>query len=125
MLLPLGIWVNETIVLDAKATLQTPEATPSVTVQLMPAGALVIVPLPRDAGDGRTVSVAGIDATNPAPTAVVAPELTMIVVVESWPHMLAPTEITTKLMKKLSTEFIRLKRKKPIAASTKPVRTMA
>ena len=44
----------------------------------MPAGALVTVPLPRDAGDGVTLSVAGIDAdVNPTPTVVVVPGTTV------------------------------------------------
>ena len=58
MLPPVGTCVRVTIVLVGNATLQTPEAMPSATVQLRPAGELVIVPPPRDAGDARTVSVA-------------------------------------------------------------------
>ena len=76
MLAALGICVTETTVPLANVTAQTPEATPSVTVQLSPAGALVIVPLPRDAGDGATVSVAACAAdVKPAFTAVTAPEM--------------------------------------------------
>lgn len=79
MLLPPGIWVSVTSVFMANATLQMPDATPSLTVQLMPAGELVMVPLPCDAGDGRTVSVAGMVAANPAPIVVVAPVVTITV----------------------------------------------
>ena len=58
----------------AYTTLQTPLTAPSLIVQLMPAGALVTVPLPCEAGDGVTLSVAGMEAAvNPAPTVVVVP----------------------------------------------------
>lgn len=79
MLPPAGSCVSVTIVLIGSATLHTPEAIPSFTVQLMPAGELVMVPDPRDAGEGRTLSVVGMDAAKPAPIAVVAPDVTMTV----------------------------------------------
>lgn len=72
-----AICVSAAMVFLGNVTLQTPDAMPSFTVQLIPAGALVIVPPPRDAGDGRTVSVVGIVAAKPAPMAVVAPDVTM------------------------------------------------
>jgi hypothetical protein len=60
------------------ATLHTPLNAPLFMVQLMPAGELVMVPPPRDAGDGVTLSVAGIDAAeNPTPTVVVLPGTTV------------------------------------------------
>jgi hypothetical protein len=43
-----------------KLTLHTPLVTLLLIVQLMPAGTLVITPLPRDAGDGVTVRMDGI-----------------------------------------------------------------
>jgi hypothetical protein len=74
MLPPVGICVSVTNVLVGNATLHTPDAIPSATVQLRPAGELVIVPPPREAGDGRTVSVAGMEAMKLAPMAVVPPD---------------------------------------------------
>jgi len=59
-------------------TLQTPVVTPSLRVQLMPAGALVIVPPPREPAVGAMTSVAGIAAAaKPAPTVVVLPGATV------------------------------------------------
>lgn len=67
----------------ANVTVQTPEVTPSLTVQVRPAGALVIVPLPREAGDGATVSVAACAAAvNPAFTDVTAPDTIVVLHVE-------------------------------------------
>lgn len=54
--------------------LHTPLVAPSVIVQLIPAGALVIVALPREVVVGVTVRVAGIAAaTKVAATVVVVP----------------------------------------------------
>ena len=78
--LPAGICDRVTTVLVVKVTLHTPVVMPSFTVQLIPAGALVITPPPRDPAVGATTNVAGIDAAaNPAPTGVVVPETTVAV----------------------------------------------
>ena len=72
--LPSGVCVSVTTTPGAWSALQTPLATPLFTVQLMPTGVLVIVPLPRDAGDGATVSMTGITAAvNAAATVLMAP----------------------------------------------------
>ena len=56
----------------ANATLHTPLDDPLLIVQLIPDGALVMVPPPRDAGDAVTLSVAEFaDELNPTPTVVV------------------------------------------------------
>ena len=55
--LPLGRCVSETSVFKANGALHAPVVAPSVMLQMMPAGVLVTVPAPRDAGDGATVSV--------------------------------------------------------------------
>ena len=69
---PVGICVSDTSVPLANATLHTPDDVPSLMTQLMPAGALVIVPPPRDAGDGVTLSAVGIAiVAKPTPTVVV------------------------------------------------------
>ncbi len=57
--MPDGDCVSVTTVPCANATLQTPLVVPSLMPQLIPAGLLVMLPLPRDAGDGDTVSVDG------------------------------------------------------------------
>jgi hypothetical protein len=72
MLLPTGVCVSVTIKFAAYVTLQTPEVTPSSTVHAIPAGMLVIVPLPRDASDDVTVSVAGGASVNVTPIVAVA-----------------------------------------------------
>jgi len=75
MLVPRATCDSVTTVLTGKATLQTPDVVPSLIVQLMPAGMLVTVPPPRDAGEGATCSVVGMAAgANPAPTVAVAAE---------------------------------------------------
>lgn len=75
MLPAFAIWVTEITVPFANVTAQTPDVAPSFTVQFRPAGALVIVPLPRDAGDGATLSVAACaGAVNAACTDVTAPD---------------------------------------------------
>lgn len=80
MLLPVGVCDSVTVVFVVNVTLHTPVVMPSLTVQLMPAGALVITPPPRDPAVGATTSVAGIDgAEKPAPTDVVAPAPTVAV----------------------------------------------
>ena len=62
MLMPRATCESVTAVFIGNARLQTPEMVPSATRQLMPAGRLVMVPLPRDVGDGLTVSIAGTSA---------------------------------------------------------------
>ena len=79
MLAPPGACISVTTVFAANATLHAPLVLLLVTVQLMPDGELVIVPLPRDIGDALTVNVTGggtlTAAVNAAETAVTLPEL--------------------------------------------------
>ena len=80
MLLPVGVCASVTAVLPVNVTLHTPVVMPSCTVQLIPAGALVMVPPPREPGVGAITRLAGIDAAEkPAATDVVVPETTVAV----------------------------------------------
>ena len=57
--MPDGDCVNATTEPAGNLTLHTPLAAPSTSVQLMPLGTLVMLPLPREAGDAATESVTG------------------------------------------------------------------
>ncbi len=80
--IPVGDCVSVTVVPEATIIVQVPVVVPSFTLQLIPAGLLVMVPLPRDAGDGPTVTFTGAGgagggvsttgAVNPADTLLVA-----------------------------------------------------